>query len=64
MCDDGWREAMVGTLAFYDVEGERQHTIYLAATPEYGRAKIPLATRRLEPVRRIEPRTSATRRGW
>src|SRR5262249_15824038 len=27
-------------LAFYDAEGERQHTIYLAATPEYGRAKF------------------------
>jgi hypothetical protein len=24
---DGWREAMVGTLAFSDAEGERQHTI-------------------------------------
>src|SRR3954464_3215891 len=40
MCEDGWREAMVGTLAFYDREGERQHTIYLAATPEYGKAKF------------------------
>ncbi len=40
MCEDGWREAMVGTLAFYDRQGERQHTIYLAATPEYGKAKF------------------------
>src|SRR5512143_478493 len=40
MCEDGWPEAMVGTLAFYDREGERQHTIYLAATPEYGKAKF------------------------
>ena len=40
MCEDGWREAMVGTLAFSDAEGERQHTIYLAATPEYGEAKF------------------------
>jgi hypothetical protein len=40
MCEDGWREAMVGTLAFYDAEGERQHTIYLGATPEYGKAKF------------------------
>jgi hypothetical protein len=37
---DGWRETMVGTLSFYDREGERQHTIYLAATPEYGKAKF------------------------
>jgi hypothetical protein len=38
MCEDGWRETMVGTIGFYDAEGERQHTIYLAATPEYGKA--------------------------
>jgi hypothetical protein len=40
MVEDGWRETMVGTLSFYDREGERQHTIYLAATPEYGKAKF------------------------
>ena len=40
MCEDGWREAMVGTLAFYNRGGERQHTVYLAATPEYGKAKF------------------------
>jgi hypothetical protein len=39
-CEDGWREAMVGTLAFYDRDGERQHTVYLAATPEYGKARF------------------------
>src|SRR3954464_3093124 len=38
MCEDGWRETMVGTIGFYDAQGERQHTIYLAATPEYGKA--------------------------
>ena len=41
MGEDGWREAMVGTLAFFDKsEGDRQHTVYLAATPEYGKAKF------------------------
>jgi hypothetical protein len=38
MCEDGWRETMVGTIGFYDRAGERQHTIYMAATPEYGKA--------------------------
>jgi len=28
---------MVGTLSLYDSEGERQHTIYLGAAPEYGK---------------------------
>src|SRR5512143_2448458 len=40
MGEDGWRETMVGTLSFYDRDGERQHTVYLAATPEYGKAKF------------------------
>jgi hypothetical protein len=40
MCDQGWREAMVGTISLYDAEGERQHTIYLGATPEYGKQKF------------------------
>lgn len=37
MCEDGWREAMVGTFGFYDKDGERLHTVYTAATPEYGK---------------------------
>jgi hypothetical protein len=38
MCEDGWRETMVGTIGLYDKAGERQHTIYLGATPEDGKA--------------------------
>ena len=38
MCEGGWRETMVGTIGLYDQDGQRQHTIYLAATPEYGKA--------------------------
>jgi len=37
---EGWREAMAGTISFYDAKGERQHTIYLGATPEYGKAEF------------------------
>jgi hypothetical protein len=40
LCEDGYREAMTGTLTLYDRQGERQHTIYLAATPEYGKASF------------------------
>ncbi|MGA8010047.1 MAG: ISKra4 family transposase [Thiomonas sp.] len=36
----GYREAMVGTLSFYGHEGEREHTIYLAAAPEYGKKEF------------------------
>ena len=45
MCDLGYREAMAGTLSLYDSAGERLHTIYLGATPEYGKGKY---TERLE----------------
>lgn len=38
MTKEGNRQAMVGTISLYDGEGERQHTIYVAATPEYGKA--------------------------
>jgi hypothetical protein len=37
MCQDGWREAMVGTISLYDTSGERLHTTYIGATPEYGK---------------------------
>ncbi len=36
-CQDGWREAMVGTISLYDSSGERLHTTYIGATPEYGK---------------------------
>lgn len=38
MGKDGWRQAMVGTIALYDEEGERLHTTYVAAAPEGGKA--------------------------
>jgi hypothetical protein len=40
MHKDGWREAMCGSIAFYDKQGERLHTIYCSATPEYGKEKF------------------------
>jgi len=40
MSEDGWREAMVGTIAFYGKESDRLDTIYLSAPPEYGKNKF------------------------
>jgi hypothetical protein len=37
LCDDGWRQAMVGSISLYDQEGERIHTTYIAHAPEYGK---------------------------
>ena len=38
LSNDGWREAMAGTISLYDEDGERQHTIYIGGAPEYGKA--------------------------
>jgi hypothetical protein len=37
LSDDGWRQAMVGSISLYDKDGERLHTTYLAHAPEYGK---------------------------
>ncbi len=37
-CDEGHRQAMVGTIAFYDAAGERLHTNYVGSAPEHGKA--------------------------
>lgn len=37
MRDGAWREAMVGSISLYGLEGERLHSIYLGASPEYGK---------------------------
>lgn len=38
MCEEGYREAMVGMLTPYDAQGERQHTIYRGTTSQHGKA--------------------------
>lgn len=40
LSNDGYRQAMVGTIALYNSEGERLHTTYIAAEPEYGKEKF------------------------
>lgn len=40
MVNEGWREAMTGTITLYNNTGERLHTIYLGAAPEYGKANF------------------------
>ena len=37
ICDQNWREAMTGSISLYDKHGERLHTIYVGAAPEYGK---------------------------
>ncbi len=39
LSEDGWREVMVGTLNFYDEQGQRLHTIYLGVPPNMARRR-------------------------
>ena len=57
LCEGGFRQAMVGTISLYDADGERQHTTYVAASPEYGRATFLERMRReVEQVKRLYPK--------
>lgn len=59
LAGEGYRQAMVGTIAFYDKEGERQHTIYLGATPEYGKETfLERLTREIERSQKLYPRAN------
>ena len=40
LCEEGGRQAMVGTLSLYDAQGDRLHTTYVAVPPEYGRERF------------------------
>ena len=56
MCGGAYRQAMVGTIALYDADGERQHTTYIAAAPEYGKDKFKSRlTREIERVTELYP---------
>ena len=36
--EDGYREAMVASISLYDELGDRKHSIYFGASPEYGKS--------------------------
>ena len=56
MCDDHYREAMVGTISLVDAQGERHHTTYIGASPEYGKATFfDRMTREIEHIRTLFP---------
>jgi hypothetical protein len=59
--DDGHRQAMVGSISLYDKEGERHHTIYVAATPEYGKETFyQRMSREIDHVRQLYPQARLT----
>ena len=60
MCEDGRREAMVGTIGLHDAGGERRRTIHPGATPEDGEAT--LLGRMGREVARVKPSHPGARR--
>src|SRR3954469_3391475 len=59
--DDGHRQAMVGSISLYDRQGERRHTIYAAATPQYGKETFYTRMgREIEHVRKLYPQARLT----
>lgn len=57
LTEEGWREAMVGTLSLYDGDGQRLHTIQMGATPEYGKESFYTRfDRELEQIRSRYPK--------
>lgn len=52
LCEEGYRQAVVGTLSFHDKGGMRIHTTYLAAAPEYGKERFKM--RLEEEIRRTK----------
>ncbi len=56
MCRGGYREAMTGTLSLYAQNGERLHTVYIGATPEYGKANFYTRMRsEIEHIKTLHP---------
>lgn len=54
--DDGYRQAMVGTISLYNHDTERLHTIYLGEAPEYGKSTfIQRMTQEIERVKVLYP---------
>lgn len=58
LCEEGFRQAMIGALSLYDAQGERLHTTYVAAAPEQGRQTFFDRMRReIEHIKRLYPKS-------
>jgi hypothetical protein len=57
ICGHNWRQAMTGSISLYDKHGERLHTIYVGAAPEYGKERFfDRMQREIDHVRSLYPK--------
>jgi hypothetical protein len=56
LCNDGYRQAMVGSISLYDSVGERLYTRYTALPPEHGKAQFHQAFgREIKHIQKLYP---------
>jgi len=56
LCNNGYRQAMVGSISLYYIGGERLYTRYTALPPEYGKEQFYKAfDREIQNVRKLYP---------
>ena len=56
LCNDGYRQAMVGSISLYYFGGERLYTRYIALPPEYGKEQFYTAfDREIKNIRKLYP---------
>jgi hypothetical protein len=56
LCEDRFRQAIVGTLNLYDAQGEQLHTTYVAAAPQHGRNTfLAQMQREIEHIKHLYP---------
>jgi hypothetical protein len=61
LVEKGYRQTMVGTISLYDRAGERLHTVYVAATPEYGKDTFQQRLgREIEQMQQLYPQARVT----
>lgn len=57
ICNQNWREAMTGSISLYDRRGDRLHTIYVGAAPQYGKETFfARMQREIEHVKALYPK--------
>lgn len=59
MDDGSYREAMVGSIGLYNIDGDRMYTVYCGAAPEYGKQVfLDRFTREIKNIKQLYPKAT------